>query len=135
MSGDRPAANYETIVVAHRPGRMRWNAGGHGAVYTHHILTGAKSRGRRIHLTEKPLPLLLDLVRDFTRPGELVIDPFAGSGSTGAACLRLGRGFAGAERDARMAARANARLEAEGVGLELVDRERGQLSLLERVSA
>jgi site-specific DNA-methyltransferase (adenine-specific) len=41
------------------------------------------------------------LVRDFTDPGELVCDPFAGSGTTGVACLRLGRRFVGWEKDER----------------------------------
>jgi site-specific DNA-methyltransferase (adenine-specific) len=44
-------------------------------------------------------PPLADLVKDFTDPGETVIDPFLGSGTTGAACAALGRRFVGIEID------------------------------------
>jgi len=47
----------------------------------------------------KPLDLMLQLVLDFTEPGDLVLDPFAGSGTTGVACLSLGRRFVGWEID------------------------------------
>lgn len=134
FSGDRPAANYETIVVAHaKKTRMRWNAGGMGAVYTHEIVTGVAARDR-INKTEKPLPLILDLVRDFTDPGELIVDPFAGSGSTGIAARRMGRKFLGCELRKAQARDANERLEADRVSLSLRDRRRGQLSLLERTA-
>jgi site-specific DNA-methyltransferase (adenine-specific) len=53
----------------------------------------------RVHATQKPLGLMKDLVLDFTRPGEVVLDPFMGSGTTGVACLELGRRFLGIERD------------------------------------
>lgn len=39
------------------------------------------------------------ILDDFTKPGDLVFDPFMGSGSTGVACRRLGRGFIGVELD------------------------------------
>lgn len=47
--------------------------------------------------TEKPLDLLRVLVRQSSRAGELVVDPFLGSGSTGAAALAEGRAFAGCD--------------------------------------
>jgi DNA modification methylase len=50
-------------------------------------------------MTEKPLPLMESLVRDFTDPGDLILDPFAGSGTTGVAAIRLGRRFIGWEKD------------------------------------
>ena len=50
------------------------------------------------------------LVRDFTEPGETILDPFAGSGTTGIACIRLGRNFVGWERDPRYHAIALRRL-------------------------
>ncbi len=51
------------------------------------------------------------LISDFTDPGDLVIDPFAGSGTTGVACIRLGRRFIGWERDHKHYAAAVKRLE------------------------
>lgn len=51
------------------------------------------------HPTEKPVPLMADLVSLYTNPGDLVLDPFMGSGTTGVACLKLGRRFVGIERD------------------------------------
>jgi DNA modification methylase len=49
-------------------------------------------------------------VGDFSDPGELVCDPYAGSGTTGLACAQLGRSFLGWERDAAMAELAQRRL-------------------------
>ncbi|MEQ8234220.1 MAG: site-specific DNA-methyltransferase [Gammaproteobacteria bacterium] len=65
-----------------------------------------KSHGR--HPTQKPLKLIERCLEASTRPGDVVLDPFAGSGSTGVAALALGRRFVGAEleRDyTRLAAR------------------------------
>ena len=73
--------------------------------------------------------LMLELVELFTDPGDLVLDPFAGSGTTGVACLRLGRRFIGIERDAKYAAVARERLVAESQGLSLRDARAGQQSL------
>ena len=50
------------------------------------------------HPTEKPLGLLRFLIRSYTNPGDLVVDPFAGSGTTGVACVSQGRRFVGWER-------------------------------------
>lgn len=61
---------------------------------------------------QKPLSIMCWLVRGLTRPGELVLDPFFGSGSTGVACVRLGRRFVGCERDSHGFAIACRRIEA-----------------------
>lgn len=107
FSGDRPAPGWEAIVVAHRPGRKRWNGGGRHAVWTHPIVqTG------RLHTTQKPLGLMEALVRDFTEPGELILDPFAGSGTTGVAAVRHGRRFLGWELQEKYADAARRRLAA-----------------------
>ena len=96
FTGDRPSAGWEGVAIAHPKGRKRWNGGGHSAVWTHSIQTGSY-KGDRVHATEKPIALMLDLVRLFSEPGELVIDPFAGSASLGEACHELGRQFIGVE--------------------------------------
>jgi site-specific DNA-methyltransferase (adenine-specific) len=69
-----------------------------------------KTLGR--HPTQKPLALLRRIITACTRPGDLVVDPFAGSGTTGVAALALGRRFIGVERDAEFAALATRRLRA-----------------------
>lgn len=98
LSGDRPGMGYETIVCAHAPGRSRWNGGGKRGVYHSARASTIESRPA-LHMTEKPLPVMEALVRDFTDEGETILDPFAGSGTTGVACRRLGRRFIGWERD------------------------------------
>ena len=51
------------------------------------------------HPYEKPLALIERLVRIYTKPGDVVLDPFMGSGTTGIAARNLGREFIGIERD------------------------------------
>jgi len=51
------------------------------------------------HPTQKPLALLERIVRYWSKPGDLVLDPFMGSGGTGVACIRAGRRFIGIELD------------------------------------
>lgn len=57
--------------------------------------------GNRSHPTEKPLAALLPLIRAYSRPGDIVLDPFAGSGSTGFAARSCGRRFILIEKEAR----------------------------------
>ena len=51
-------------------------------------LAGKAADDPRLHETQKPLDLMQQLVRDFTDRGDLIIDPFGGSGSTGEAAYR-----------------------------------------------
>lgn len=51
------------------------------------------------HPSQKPVPLMEILVRCLSGAGEVVLDPFMGSGTTGVACINLGRSFIGIERD------------------------------------
>jgi site-specific DNA-methyltransferase (adenine-specific) len=120
LSGDRPACGFECFVAAHPRERSRWNGGGRRGVYTGARASTVANRPA-LHMTEKPLPLMESLVRDFTDPGELVCDPFAGSGTTGVACLRLGRRFVGWERDPKYFAVAVKRLTAAREQLRLFE--------------
>jgi len=54
---------------------------------------------RDIHPTQKPLMLIQDLISVSTKKGDIVLDPFMGSGTTGVACANLGRCFIGIEKD------------------------------------
>ena len=78
-----------------QPGRSAWNAGGKRGIYEHLVRDGAP----RLHPTQKPLGLMRELIQDFTQQGDVVLDPFMGSGTTGVACLDLGRRFMGIEQD------------------------------------
>jgi site-specific DNA-methyltransferase (adenine-specific) len=72
-----------------------------------------------VHTTQKPEALMEALIRDFTDPGDLILDPFAGSGTTGVAAIRLGRRFIGWEKDPKYHAIALKRLTAAREQLEL----------------
>jgi site-specific DNA-methyltransferase (adenine-specific) len=112
LSGDRPAQGYESIVVAHAPvakgERYRWNGGGKHGVYTY----PKNNPDRCGHPTQKPLALMEALIRDFTDPGDLICDPFAGSASTLVAAKRLGRRAIGFEREPAYCAMAEKRIAA-----------------------
>ncbi|MEA2840856.1 MAG: modification methylase [Methylobacteriaceae bacterium] len=80
------------------------------------ICTGAErlkdSAGRKTHPTQKPEALLHRILLSTTIPGDVVLDPFFGTGTTGAAAKRLGRAFIGVERDADYIRAAEARIAA-----------------------
>ena len=73
---------------------------------------------RNHHPTVKPVALMRWLVRLVTPPGGLVLDPFAGSGTTGLACITEQCRFLGIEREAAYVAITDARLRAEHVRFE-----------------
>lgn len=93
FSGDRPATGHESITICHPAGRKRWNGGGGHAVWDVPIVLNRSrsEKSERVHPTQKPLPLMGTLVEQFTDPGDMILDPTAGSGTTGVAAKRLGR--------------------------------------------
>ncbi|MGT2515337.1 DNA methyltransferase [Sphingomonas panni] len=68
--------------------------------------------GTKVHPTQKPEALLYRVLLASTKPGDVVLDPFFGTGTTGAVAKRLGRHFIGIERDATYVEAATARIEA-----------------------
>jgi len=68
--------------------------------------------GRKAHPTQKPEALLTRLILAASNPGDLVLDPFFGSGTTGVAARRLRRSFIGIERDPVYAEAARRRIDA-----------------------
>jgi len=73
--------------------------------------TARRSISGNAHPTVKPVALMRWLIRLVTKPGDVVLDPFCGSGTTGVAALAEGRRFIGVERDPAFAAIARARME------------------------
>lgn len=93
-TGDRPAMGWEAVAILHREGRKYWNGGGAHAVWTVPKVHGD-------HPTGKPVPLVAGWVRLFTNPGETILDPFMGGGTTGVAAVKHGRHFIGVEIEPR----------------------------------
>lgn len=103
FSGDRPATGFEAITIAHPKGRKRWNGGGLHAlwkfpevaeiphIFDVPIVLNRSGKEPRFHTTQKPFPLMSALVELFSEPGEVVLDPTAGSGTTGVAAKRHAR--------------------------------------------
>ena len=106
MTGDRPAACYEGISVLHGPSKKVWNGRGSYGLWPCNSTRGEPDR----HPNQKPLSLCLKLVALFSNRGELVFDPFAGSGRIGEACAMLGRRYIGFDDSAEWVAKANARI-------------------------
>jgi modification methylase len=68
--------------------------------------------GKKLHPTQKPEALLARVILSSSRPDDLVLDPFCGTGTTGAVAKRLGRRFVGVEQDGAYAAAAKKRIAA-----------------------
>jgi len=98
--------NYEALKAANDELQMRSD-------WLFPLCTGAerlKEGGRKLHPTQKPEALLHRVLLASTRPGDLVVDPFFGTGTTGAVAKRLNRRFIGIEQDADYAAVARQRI-------------------------
>lgn len=77
FTGDRPATGWEAVGILHNAeGKLRWNGGGHHAVWKMN-----KEQNNK-HPTQKPISLTKDFLRLFSEPGDSIIDPFMGSGTT-----------------------------------------------------
>jgi modification methylase len=95
--GKRYTFNYDAMKMANDELQMRSD-------WTLALCTGEErikdADGRKAHPTQKPEALLHRVILSSTKPGGLVLDPFFGVGTTGAAAKRLGRRFIGIEREA-----------------------------------
>ncbi len=77
------------------------------------LCTGAERltlNGEKVHATQKPEALLYRVILASSNPGDIVLDPFFGTGTTGAVARKLGRHYIGIERDPAYIAAAQARL-------------------------
>ncbi len=105
----RPTFNYSALKTANDDLQMRSD-------WMLPICTGNErlkgSSGAKIHPTQKPEALLYRALLATSNPGDVVVDPFFGSGTTGAVARMLGRRFIGIERDADYIAAAKKRIAA-----------------------
>ena len=111
LGGDGPSS-WAVYLNVSRPRSKEWASWG--------TLPGAYRTTRKgeQHIGGKPLDLMLAIVRDYTRPGDLGCDPCAGWGTTAIACESLGRRFVGAEIDPETHARALKRIRG-GVQIDM----------------
>src|SRR5499425_1478396 len=101
--------NYEVLKAGNEDVQVRSD-------WTLPLCTGEERlkgrNGKKLHPTQKPEALLARVILASSRPDDLVLDPFSGSGTTGAVAKRLGRRFIGIEREAAYAAAALRRIAA-----------------------
>ena len=99
--------NYEALKAANDDVQMRSD-------WLFPICTGGErlkdEKGAKVHPTQKPEALLARVMMSSTRPGDVVLDPFFGSGTTGAVARKLGRHFVGIEREQSYIDAASARI-------------------------
>ncbi|MEA2905111.1 MAG: modification methylase [Alphaproteobacteria bacterium] len=101
--------NYEALKAGNEDVQVRSD-------WTLALCTGEErlkgADGKKLHPTQKPQTLLARVILSSSRPDDLVLDPFCGTGTTGAVAKRLGRRFVGFERDRAYATAAQSRIAA-----------------------
>jgi modification methylase len=101
--------NYDAMKAANDDVQMRSD-------WLFPICTGGErlkdEAGDKVHPTQKPEALLARIMMSSTKPGDVVLDPFFGTGTTGAVAKKLGRNFIGIEREQNYIDAANARIAA-----------------------
>ena len=99
--------NYEALKAGNEDVQMRSD-------WSFPLCTGEErlkgTDGKKLHPTQKPEALLARVILAASRPDDLVLDPFNGTGTTGAVAKRLGRRFIGIEREAKYAKAAEKRI-------------------------
>ncbi len=150
-----PMPNFRGVRFTNAHETLIWASKGKGARYTfnHHAMkslnddlqmrsdwslplcTGReriKIEGQKAHATQKPEALLYRVLLSATHPGDVVLDPFFGTGTTGAMAQRMGRAWIGIEREPAYVDIARRRLADVPMGdpdapvLDVRDRRRGE---------
>ena len=85
--------------------------------------------GGKMHPTEKPLPLMIWCVENYSKPQDLILDPFCGSGTTCVAAKMLGRRYIGIDISEKYCQIARQRLEAVDTGVPVKEQIQGQQPL------
>jgi site-specific DNA-methyltransferase (adenine-specific) len=108
--GWRYRRQHEMVMIAHRTGgKLAWNE---ERPPISNIIKMSPPR-ERFHPNEKPVDLIIEFICLHTNPGDIILDPFMGSGSTAVAAIRAGRRFIGFEIDEIYFRIARKRIEAE----------------------
>jgi modification methylase len=101
--------NYEAIKAGNEDVQVRSD-------WSFPLCTGGErlkgADGKKLHPTQKPEALLARVILSSSKPGDLILDPFNGTGTTGAVAKRLGRNFIGIEREEKYARAAKKRIDA-----------------------
>jgi len=101
--------NYEAMKALNEDTQMRSD-------WSIPLCTGKErlkdSNGEKLHPTQKPEALLYRIIMSSSKVGDTILDPFFGTGTTGAVAKKLGRNFIGIEKDAGYAAGAQSRIDA-----------------------
>ena len=99
--------NYEALKAGNEDVQVRSD-------WTFPLCTGGErlkgADGKKLHPTQKPEALLARVILSSSKPGDLILDPFNGTGTTGAVAKRLGRNFIGIEREKKYAKAAEKRI-------------------------
>ena len=130
--GWRYRRNYEFVMVAHRRGgKLKWETESKGKDTANVVrINGIKPKATD-HPTPKPVALVEHFLRLHTKPRDLVLDPFAGGGTTGVACANLGREFLGFELTEEWTDYSNRRIEAARRGVTMGEIETGQMTIFD----
>lgn len=116
--GAQYGKRYEFIIYANK-GRAPFNPDvpRYDDVWAFPRVTGAE----QIHQNQKPIPLLMRIVKQHTKPHDIILDPFMGSCSTAVAAHKLQRDFIGFEIDK----------DEYDAGVKRLNAERAQVSLFD----
>lgn len=99
--------NYEALKAGNDDVQVRSD-------WTFPLCTGSErlkgTDGKKLHPTQKPEALLARVILSSSKPGDLVLDPFNGTGTTGAVAKKLGRRYIGLEREKKYASAAEKRI-------------------------
>jgi site-specific DNA-methyltransferase (adenine-specific) len=132
---DNPMPNFRGVRFTNAHETLIWAQKKQGAKYTFNhqamkalnddlqmrsdwhlpIVTGKqrlKVNGKKAHSTQKPEALLYRIIMASSNPGDMILDPFFGTGTTGAVAKKLGRNWIGIERDKRYIKIAQKRIDA-----------------------
>ena len=131
-----PMPNFRGVRFTNAHETLIWAQGVRGAPYTfnHHAMKSSngdlqmrsdwylpicsgkerlRENGETLHPTQKPEALLYRVIQSSSNPGDVVLDPFFGTGTTGVVARRLRRHWVGIERQPRYVALARNRIDAE----------------------
>jgi len=85
---------WTSFPSAVRKVKFRWNG---------MLQEDMSKKEERYHPTQKPVGMLVWIIENYSKPGDLILDPFLGSGSTALACLKTRRNFIGIEKEPKYA--------------------------------